>query len=237
MSSRNIIINTGIPLVKLAKKHIFILPYILMFILSFSAQAKTQYVSDSLVITVRTGQGKQFQIIKTLESGTHVKVLETTDTGYTLIETADGVEGWVRTQYLAEEPVAAEKLEHSEAKLLKTRTALKALKEKFSTLSKEHKVLSQTQASLSTNEKQLVTELARLNQVAKKPILLDKQNRELQQKNITLEKDLQRLNQENHSLNDRSQREWFIAGALVLFGGIILGLIIPKLRGRKRSTW
>lgn len=208
-----------------------------MFILSFSAHAETQYVSDHLVITVRTGQGQTYQIIKTLESGAHVKVLETTDTGYTRIETSDGTEGWVRTQYLAEEPVASEKLVRSEARLLKTRTALKKIKEDFATLSKEHKTLSQTQTTLSANKKQLDTELARLNEVAKKPIILDRQNRQLQQKNVTLEKDLQRLNQENHSLKDRSQREWFIAGALVLFGGIVLGLLIPKLRGRKRSSW
>lgn len=204
---------------------------------SFSAHAKTQYVSDHLVITVRTGQGAQFQIIKTLESGEHVKVLETTDTGYTQIETSDGTEGWVRTQYLADEPVASEKLVRAEAKLVQTRTALKKIREAFSTLSKEHKVLSQTQGTLSTDKKQLDTELARLNKIAKKPILLDRQNRALQQKNVSLEKDLQRLNQENHSLKDRSQREWFIAGALVLFGGLILGLIIPKLRGRKTSSW
>lgn len=222
---------------KLAKTHFLILPYFLLFILSFSTYAETQYVSDHLVITVRTGQGAQFQIIKTLESGEHVKVLETTNTGYTRIETSDGTEGWVRSQYLAEEPVASEKLVKAEANLLKTRTALKKIKENFAVLSKEHKSLSQTQASLSSNKKQLDTELARLNEVAKKPIILDKQNRKLQQRNITLEKDLQRLNQENHSLKDRSQREWFIAGALVLFGGIILGLLIPKLRGRKRSTW
>ena len=233
----NLIINIGTPAVKLAKKHFLILPYILMFLLSFTAQAKTQYVSDHLVITVRTGQGAQFQIIKTLESGEHVKVLEETDTGYTQIETSDGTEGWVRTQYLADEPVASEKLVQAEAKLLKTRAALKKLKENFASLSKEHKILSENQSTLSTDKKQLDTELARLNEVAKKPILLDKQNRQLQEENVTLGKDLQRLNQENHSLKDRSQREWFIAGALVLFGGMILGLIIPKLRSRKRSTW
>ena len=222
---------------KLAKTHFLILPYFLIFALSFTAQAETQYVSDHLVITVRTGQGAQFQIIKTLESGEHVKVLETTETGYTKIEASDGTEGWVRSQYLAEEPVASEKLVKAEAKLLKTRTSLKALKEKFATLSKDHKVLSDTQSKLSTDKNKLDTELARLNKIAKKPIILDRQNRELQQKNVTLEKDLQRLNQENNSLNDRSQREWFIAGALVLFGGILLGLIIPKLRSKKRSAW
>lgn len=222
---------------KFANKYVLILTYLLISTVSFSTQAKTQYVSDHLVITVRTGQGAQYQIIKTLESGEHVEVLEITDTGYTRIETSDGTEGWVRSQYLAEEPVASEKLVKAEARLLNTRTALKNIKEKFSTLSKEHKTLSQSQATLSTDKQQLDTELARLNEVAKKPILLDKQNRALQQKNVTLEKDLQRLNQENHSLKDRSQREWFIAGALVLFGGMILGLLIPKLRGRKRSSW
>ena len=206
-------------------------------ILSFSAHAQTRYVSDKLVITVRTGQGAQFQIIKTLESGDHVKVLETTDTGYTLIETTDGTEGWVRTQYLADEPVASEKLIRAEARLAKTRTALKKIKADFATLSEEHKTLSQQQTTLSTDKKQLDTELARLNEIAKKPIIIDRQNRQLQQQNVSLEKDVQRLNQENNSLKDRSQREWFIVGALVVFGGIIFGLLIPKLRGRKSSSW
>ncbi len=219
------------------KSYPLLLSLLVVTTLSFSVQAETQYVSDHLVITVRTGQGAQFQIIKTLESGDHVKVLEVTDTGYTQVETADGTKGWVRSQYLAEQPVASEKLVKTEARLLKTRTALKALRVKYATLSKEHKMLSKTQASLSTNKEQLDSELARLNEVAKKPILLDKQNRVLQEKNVTLEKDLQRLNQENYSLKDRSQREWFIVGALVLFGGMILGFIIPKLRSRKRSTW
>ena len=237
MTYKILITNYRYPSVNLVKIRSFFLSFFVMTALSFSVQAETQYVSDHLVITVRTGQGAQFQIIKTLESGEHVKVLEVTDTGYTKIETSDGTEGWVRSQYLAEEPVASEKLANAEDKLIKVRTAYKKLKESYATLSKEHKVLLESQNTLSTNKKQLDTELARLSEVAKKPILLDKQNRELQENNVTLEKDLQRLNQENHSLKDRSQREWFIVGALVLFGGIILGLIVPKLRGRKRSSW
>lgn len=219
------------------KKRFLLLSCFFLSVLSLTVQAETQYVSDHLVITVRTGQGAQFQIIKTLESGEHVKVLETTDTGYTRIETTDGTEGWVRTQYLATEPVAKEKLERAEAQLLKTKTALSKIKESYAELSKEHKVLSQNLTTISTDKKQLDSDLARLNEIAKKPIILDKHNRELQERNVTLEKDLQRLNQENHSLKDRSQREWFIVGALVLFGGIFLGLIIPKLRGRKSSSW
>ena len=73
--------------------------------------------------------------------------------------------------------------------------------------------------------------------MAAQPILLDKQNRELKQQNVSLEKELQLIQQENQVLKDRSQREWFIAGAGVLLGGMLLGLILPKLRWRKKSGW
>ncbi len=211
----------------------------LVFLLgaTFSAQAETKYVSDQLIITVRTGQGAQYQIIKTLKTGEHVEVLETTETGYTRVRTSDGTEGWVRSQYLIDEPVAMEKLQKAMKQLNYARTELKKVREKYTSLKQEHKTLSQQLAALQNEKSKLDSQIGHLNEVAKKPILLDKQNRELQQKNITLEKDLQRLNQENQALRDRSQREWFIAGALVLFGGILLGLIIPKLRRRKRDSW
>lgn len=200
-------------------------------------QAETKYVSDHLVITVRTGQGTEYQIIKTLGSGEHVDVLETTDNGYSHVVTRDGTEGWVSTQYLENEPVASERLITVQAQLKEAKTELKKINQSYSDLDKKYNDLFQNQEKLSAAKTKLDAELARVNDIAKRPIILDKLNRTLQDSNVNLEKDLQRLNQENHSLKDRSQREWFIVGALVLFGGIFLGLIIPKLRGRKRSNW
>ena len=217
--------------------HFYLAGLILLLGATFSVQAETKYVSDQLIITVRTGQGAQYQIIKTLKTGEHVEVLETTETGYTRVRTSDGTEGWVRSQYLIDEPVAMEKLQKATKQLSYARSELKKVREKYTALKQEHKTLSQQLATLQSEKNRLDSQINHLNEVAKKPILLDKQNRELQQKNITLEKDLQRLNQENQALRDRSQREWFIAGALVLFGGILLGLIIPKLRRRKRDSW
>ena len=200
-------------------------------------QAETNYVSDHLVITVRTGAGIEFQIIKTLGSGEHVEVLEETVDGYSHIETSDGTEGWVRTQYLQSEPTSSEKLISVNAKLKEVKATLKQLKKNYDGLKLTHQKLSKNQTKLSSDKKKLDAEFSRISEVAKKPIILDRENRKLRLANVNLEKDLQRLNQENHSLNDRSQREWFIVGALVLFGGIILGLVIPKLRSRKNSSW
>jgi SH3 domain protein len=197
----------------------------------------TQYVSDYLVITMRSGQGSQYQILKTLPSGTRLEVLETSDRGYSKVRNSEGMEGWVLSRYLSPEPIAKEKLAAVQARLKRLKDQNSKLKQELTTLQKNQRDLEAERVALASKTESANTELERLQQVAAQPILLDKQNRELKQQNVSLEKELQLLHQENQSLKDRSQREWFIAGAGVLLGGLILGLIIPKLRWRKKNNW
>lgn len=197
----------------------------------------TQYVSDHLVITMRSGQGSQYQILKTLPSGTRLEILETSDTGYTKVRNAEGVEGWVLSRYLSPEPIAKEKLAVAQGRLQRLKEKNAELKQELTELQKSHRELEAERATLASKTESASAEVERLNQVAAQPILLDKQNRELKQQNVSLEKELQLLQQENQSLKDSSQREWFIAGAGVLLGGLLLGLIVPKLRWRKKSSW
>ena len=199
--------------------------------------ADIQYVSDQLVITLRSGQGSQYQILRTLPTGTRLEILEMTDTGYAKARTPQGLEGWVRTQYLSPEPVAKDKLAVAEKKLERLRAQNSQLKEEVSSLRQQHTELASERDNLLNQSQSAKTEVERLNEVAAKPILLDKQNRELKQQNVSLEKELQLMQQENQVLKDRSQREWFIAGAGVLLGGMLLGLVVPKIRWRKKSNW
>ncbi len=199
--------------------------------------AKTAYVSDQLVITLRTGQGNSFQIIKTLSSGDRLDVLEETETGYTRVRAADGTEGWVRTQYLSNEPTAHEQLATTQAQVAKLQEKNTALSSRLESLQKDNRHLSGQVGELSKSQNQAETELKRLNQVAAKPILLDKENRDLKEQTISLGNQLHLLKQENQLLKDRTDREWFIAGAGVLLGGILLGLLAPNLRRRKKDSW
>ena len=217
------------------KKFALFLTALLLPVLA--AAADIRYVSDQLIITLRSGQGAQYQIIKPLPSGTRLEVLEMTDTGYARVETPDGLEGWVRSQYLVKEPIAKAKLEVAEKKLARLKEQNNKLRSELARVKKRASELEAERKDLLAKYNANSAELKRLTQVAAKPILLDKQNRELKQENISLEKDLQLLQQENQVLKDRSQREWFVAGAAVLFGGMLLGLIIPKIRWRKRSSW
>jgi SH3 domain protein len=38
-------------------------------------------------------------------------------------------------------------------------------------------------------------------------------------------------------LQDSSNREWFLTGAGVIIIGILIGLIAPRLRPKKKSGW
>ncbi len=209
----------------------------LIFISPLSQAEDIQYVSDQLVITLRTGQGSAYQIIRTLPSGTKLDVIEITDTGYAKVRTMDGAEGWIRSQYLSPEPIASLKLSAAEAKLEKLKTENVSLREEVQNLRKHRREQSKEGKELQAKLSAAETELTRLKDVAAKPILLDRENRELQQQNISQEKKLQMMAQENQVLRDRSQREWFIAGAGVLLGGMLLGLLLPKIRWKKKSSW
>jgi SH3 domain protein len=54
---------------------------------------------------------------------------------------------------------------------------------------------------------------------------------------IDIERHIYELESENRKLSARSDREWFIVGAAVVTFGILLGLIIPRLRLQKKSSW
>lgn len=190
-------------------------------------QAETRYVSDHLIITIRSGAGSQHKIIKTITSGMKMNILEEQpDTGYARVTLADGTEGWVRTQYLTDKPVAKDQLEWFKGQYNK-------LKDKQSSLEEELKALRKTERE----HKVLQDKMKRISEAAAKPILLDKENRELKEQNVTLTNEMQLISQENQILKDRSDRDWFIAGGGVMVLGLLLGLFLPKLRPSKKSSW
>ena len=68
-------------------------------------------------------------------------------------------------------------------------------------------------------------------------LAIDSENKDLKSRLVSLERQLQTVQQENESLKDRTARDWFMVGAAVVLLGIIIGLIIPKIRFRKKSSW
>ena len=91
--------------------------------------------------------------------------------------------------------------------------------------------------TLKETSQRLKKELDDLKRTASNAVALDNENRQLKQKIQQTDHKMQSLVLENAALKDSEAKDWFLIGAAVLFGGIILGLIIPRLRFQKKNSW
>jgi len=216
------------------------LPVILsMFlVLAGSAQAETRYVSDSLEITMRSGKGNSFSITRMLSSGTPLDVLEVDkDAGYTRVRTSSGKEGWVLSRYLMKTEAARDRLASAEKNLAEMELEKRKLETAMAALTEEKNTFAKELDALSSQNRKVSQDLAEIKRTASSALAIDSENKDLKSRVVSLERDIQTLQQENEGLRDRTARDWFMVGAGVVLLGIVVGLIIPRIRWRKKSSW
>jgi len=205
--------------------------------LSSTAIAKTQYVSDELVINMRSGKGNGYKIIKIIKSGTPLTVLQE-DSGYVQARTPQGVEGWVLSRFLINTPVARTLLAKAQEDVAQMKEKYDSMSTELSTIKAERDMLSSSESKLLNNKETLNTQLAKLKKIAARPMQLEAENDQLRNELVKIETENRLMKQEYQALEDNADQEWFMTGAGVLFGGMILGLIFPKLRsGQKKANW
>ena len=229
------------PMSKLSKSIIISIIFSLffsLFAIARTAEAKkTQYVSDTLSINMRSGKGTGFKITKILKSGTPLTILST-DSGYAQVVTPTGVKGWVLTRFLINQPVAREQLSKAQKDVAEMTIKFDSMSSELTTLKTERDILSRSESDLLGNKENLNIELAKLKKIAARPMQLEKENDQLRNELVKIETDMRLLMQEYQTLEDNTERDWFMTGAAVLFGGMILGLIFPKLgSAQKKANW
>lgn len=203
------------------------------------SKGKYQYVSDVLVITMRSGKSNQHRIIRTLESGTRLRIL-TSGKKYTKVKTDKGETGWVLTRYLSKEPAARIILPPIQAKLEKLEKENAEMAKSLKIVTEERDSLKVAAASLERLEKKhkkLLEESVRLRDAASESLNLSEESRELSRKNATLESQVDLMMRELKSLRDGNNRLWFLTGAGVILVGIVIGVIIARSRKEKKSSW
>ena len=198
----------------------------------------TRYVTDDLTIPLRSGKSTEYRIIAYLPSGSKLDLLESDEeSGYSRVRTDKGTEGWVLTRYLADTPSASERLEDAKKKLVNMQIETNRANDDLTKLKSEKSDLVKQNQSLTDENRRLNQQLTSIRQTASSALAIDSENKSLKSKLVDLERQVQSYEQENAVLKDRRNRDWFIAGALVLGAGIVLGLVIPKLRVRRKSNW
>ena len=202
------------------------------------AQDTNRWVTDELEITMRTGKSTRQSIVRVLKSGTRVELLELDrDAGYALVRTRGGAEGWVLSRYLLRQPPARVRMPNVEKQLEQAQAARKEIQQQLGDVRKERDQLKRRVAELERSGGDTETELRDLKRLSANVIQVDQDNQQLRERLAATDQRLVELERENERLGSRSAREWFVVGAGVVVFGMVLGLILPRIRWRRKSSW
>ena len=208
---------------------------------SLSAVAETLYVTDKLWVQLRAGPSIEYKILRNLVSGDALTVLDapelTSDT-YTKVQTSNGLEGYVLTQYLQKETSAKNQLTVANNEISKLKGELETLRQERNELKSSSNKLTAESASLSKSNEQLEQELEQIKTISASAIELNSKYQQLLKDSHNLEVQVQTLTTENSQLHDTRQQTYILYGGGLVFIGILAGLILPSLRGkRNNSNW
>lgn len=208
-------------------KRVFILlPALALGGLLHTAQAETRYVTDSFKIPMRSGGSDTHRIVRMVASGTPLEVLEVSKDGYTKVRTADRAVGWVMTRELMDEAVPRERVLQLEGRVA-------TLEEENQALRKENESVQAIRADLTKSNE----ELTKIRNTAAKTLAIDEENNQLKQEIARIQQNMAQLEQNSNELQGDNSRNWFLAGAGVVFGSLFLGLVLPLIPWRRKKRW
>lgn len=201
-------------------------------------EGEAAWVTDQFEVTMRTGQDTSKAIVRMLKSGTQVERLERPPgSDYSRVRTSSGAEGWVLNRYLQSRPPARVTQPEIERRLQQSEAQRNQLQSQVRSLTQERNELQRQLGEERSSGEEVQQQLSDVRKLSSNVIQIDEQNKQLRQRLIDNERTLDELKAENSRLASRSNREWFVIGAMVIMFGILVGLILPRIRWRKKSSW
>ena len=135
------------------------------------------------------------------------------------------------------EPAAREQLAILTEQLTSAAADGTSLEGQLAAIRGEYNDATRQISSLERDKTRLETELAEIKRTAANTLSIDSQNKSLQQQLTDSEIMVSVLEEEKSQLTGQSTRNWFITGSLVLLGGILVGLILPRMSFQKKSRY
>ena len=203
-----------------------------------SVLAEDRWVTDQFEVMMRSEKGSGKRIVRQLKSGTKLEVVAVDSAeGYTQVKTGSGQAGWVLSRYLRSSPTAKLLLPAAQKNLQRSEEQRKELQKQRDQLRSEKQALERELANVQGSSRSLQDKVERITKLSSSTIQVDQQNQQLKQRIIDNEQRLELLEIDNARLASRSSREWFLVGSAVLIAGLLLGLILPRIRWKKKSSW
>ncbi|MDP6103459.1 MAG: TIGR04211 family SH3 domain-containing protein [Gammaproteobacteria bacterium] len=217
---------------KIVKTFIIILT---LWVSAVSAESFV-FITDTVDLPMRSQSkiaNNPSNIIRMLPSGTKLEFLSTTETGWTQVKFENDT-GWIISRYLTNKEPAMVQLK----KLKRTHTANKLLitKQKLTNkkMQEEIKELKVSNTKLSIQSSKSQAEKEHIEQVYKDALKIEHLNEKLNSEIMQLKTEIQLLRNNDTAAKEASSRNWFIVGAIILFIGILIGVIFPKLTNQRR---
>jgi SH3 domain protein len=202
---------------------------VLFLIFSQTALAETKYVIEDMQVNARTGRSVEHKIVRMLESGQMVQVLET-ESDWSRVKLSDGKEGWVLSRFLTSTEPKKLVLERLEKKHDELNDQIKVLLEEKKLLNEENRMLK---AKLGSNAEALdkITKNYRdLRRDSSEFLKVKAAEQEAVLKVQELTSKGENLEREVSMLRNRQNIRWFLAGSGVLFLGFLIGSISKRKR-------
>lgn len=205
---------------------------------SLAAFGESVWVSDQFEVMLRTGPSTNNAIQLMVGSGAELEILEEdAESGYSRVRTGGGTEGWVLSRYLMREPGAREQLISLTEQLTSAAAEGSSMGSQLGAIRGEYDAAQRRISELERENSDLQGEIAEIRRTAANTLAIDSQNKSLQQQLTDAEIQVNILEQENDELSGQSTRNWVITGALIMFAGVLVGLILPRMKWQRRSRY
>lgn len=208
-----------------------------LLLLATLAHAESAWI-QGMPVPVRSS-AEAGEILQLLSHGSAVDVLERKEI-HTRIRTDNGIEGWVRAADLSASDVStaalSAKIDGLQQEAAQREVETNRLREDVRSKQQQTLAIEAELAEVRAAYKRAREEYDRLEQDSKDTVTLRKQIEELQSRVLGREREIQTLQQEIERIEDRSGRDWFLIGALVILIGVIAGLLIGRMGGGRKTS-
>ena len=200
------------------------------------AYAETAYITEKLEVPVRSGESREYRIIRYLQAGAQVEMLQTYESGYTKIRDERGREGFVLGRYLVDRSPSFVIAGRLEAEVAKQRETIKRLEQDIEALTAQNKSSNESIRIAKDQLAEKEVELKEFLATAGDSITLKNRLVALETERQVLLADNETLRAEKLAARDDSFKSWFALGAVTLAVGWFVGLLMPRVRRSRIDT-
>jgi len=205
---------------------------------AFASAQNKAYVSDSLEAPLRTGPSTEHRIVAMVKSGAPTVVMESRE-GWSRIRVSgrDGseIEGWILSRYLINRTPALIQLGTLEKENASLKERLGPVEEGLKKANAREEVLQKQLRESNEALKKLNTDYERLLTESRGFLTLKEAHEKAQDDLGRCSRELEKTVKESDRLKSSDRRIWFLAGALVLLCGLLIGMLVGRQQQQSKS--